>query len=410
MPQLYIQYKKRRAVVSLFICITFVVAYHVMYFFTAEAEHALILLHGAPASSSSSSFMLSSLDTTTINLSVRNNVKPTSRSHNYAPIIIGAGQGTTGTHLFTEVTCHLGFMSMHYNLGCLQLNSSSILNVTVTGGGEHEEQGSKINEIHLFPLSTKLAEFERKQRSLIRHLRTIWVSPLSPASYRDKILALLQDIIKFGKDNNIVLALHDTPYPYLVSQILALVQKVYNGKYYPFILLSERDPLMYTKQRIKTHGSHIMCRNVSKLESGLSSNGFITESQVLRPLEESAFDVVGCIERALVSTEFNDTLLRNAQVGDLFEPMAHAYKTKGLDYVVKQVDLHQRTMREIADFTYNIFLGENKKTKMEELAEGVGEAMTSLNFSFADFAACSGNCLNMVNVNFWKSTIIDSLN
>ena len=37
----------------------------------------------------------------------------------FAPIIINAGQGTTGTHLFTEATCLLGYTSLHYNLGCI---------------------------------------------------------------------------------------------------------------------------------------------------------------------------------------------------------------------------------------------------------------------------------------------------
>ena len=35
------------------------------------------------------------------------------------PIIIGAVRGTTGTHLMTETTCHLGIPSMHFNVGCV---------------------------------------------------------------------------------------------------------------------------------------------------------------------------------------------------------------------------------------------------------------------------------------------------
>ena len=34
-------------------------------------------------------------------------------------LIIGAGRGTTGAHLMTQATCHLGYPSMHWNVGCI---------------------------------------------------------------------------------------------------------------------------------------------------------------------------------------------------------------------------------------------------------------------------------------------------
>ena len=36
-------------------------------------------------------------------------------------MIIAAGWGTTGRHLFFKATCHLGFPSVHWNWGCLPL-------------------------------------------------------------------------------------------------------------------------------------------------------------------------------------------------------------------------------------------------------------------------------------------------
>ena len=47
---------------------------------------------------------------------------------NYAPLVVGAGQGTTGTHLFVHSTCLLGFTSLHYRIGCIGRHSIHIKN------------------------------------------------------------------------------------------------------------------------------------------------------------------------------------------------------------------------------------------------------------------------------------------
>ena len=53
-------------------------------------------------------------------------VKLNQSNESFAPIIIGAGQGTTGTHLFLEATCELGFVSLHYLIGCLPKSAFSV--------------------------------------------------------------------------------------------------------------------------------------------------------------------------------------------------------------------------------------------------------------------------------------------
>ena len=42
-------------------------------------------------------------------------------------IIIGAGRGATGTHLMTEVTCLLGYPSIHFALGCIPQKEKTII-------------------------------------------------------------------------------------------------------------------------------------------------------------------------------------------------------------------------------------------------------------------------------------------
>ena len=39
-------------------------------------------------------------------------------------IIVNAGHGSTGTHLFFRATCYLGLNSVHFNLGCLSPTAS----------------------------------------------------------------------------------------------------------------------------------------------------------------------------------------------------------------------------------------------------------------------------------------------
>eukprot|EP00557_Chaetoceros_sp_GSL56_P009547 CAMPEP_0176494034 /NCGR_PEP_ID=MMETSP0200_2-20121128/9869_1 /TAXON_ID=947934 /ORGANISM="Chaetoceros sp., Strain GSL56" /LENGTH=259 /DNA_ID=CAMNT_0017891741 /DNA_START=1623 /DNA_END=2406 /DNA_ORIENTATION=- len=187
---------------------------------------------------------------------------------------------------------------------------------------------------------------------------------------------LLEGIIVFGKENQIFLALHDSPYPFLMPHILKLVQKHYNGSQ-PILLLSEREPHSYTKRRVEMHGqSHIMCKNTTTAASGIDPS----------TLEGGAFDIIGCIDRALDGMPEHEANQLN--VGDLFESMTRAYEEKGMDYVVKEVEQYQNAMRGLADFAFDMFARKDK-SKVEELAALMHSNISSLNVMRIGGGYCS---------------------
>jgi hypothetical protein len=268
----------------------------------------------------------------------------------YAPLIIGAGQGTTGTHLFVDATCAMGFVSLHYGIGCLPkhvLNISKALKDT-----------EAITKIPLQFLPT----FQHYRELLQRHsrissgfLRAFRDNQTDPAEFRDTILTDLEEIIVWGKRNKVVLALHDTPYPMLMPEIYKLVQKHYKRatgkKVNPIILLSERDPQEYTERRIQSHGSYSwICR---------PSNNSKATTQKMQPttFTGGAFDFTGCINSAGP----------NLRMSEIFFTMHEANKANQRQFLVDTFKDYQDIMKGAALFSYNMFNRENK-TSTTELA------------------------------------------
>lgn len=334
-----------------------------------------ILPDDSMTSSSSSQPILMNEDATTFeqSLSSKNNnnnnddktrVKINGKRDNVAPIIIGAGLGTTGTHFFTEVTCHLGYTSIHYNAACIPNKQARYQQQGRLSNYGNHSQNSQEQEMSLNITSisnsseTVIAipklykNLQYNQRCLLKQLRAMWSSHLPPALYRNQTLDLLEGIIVFGKENQIFLALHDTPYPFLMPHIIKLVQKHYNGSH-PILLLSEREPHSYTKRRVEMHGqSHVMCKNTTTVIDPIT-------------LEGGVFDIIGCIDRALDGMPEHEAT--QLHVRDLFESMTQAYEEKGMDYVVKEVEQYQNAVRGLADFAFDMFARKDK-TKVEELA------------------------------------------
>jgi len=198
----------------------------------------------------------------------------------YAPIIIGAGQGTTGTHLFIETTCEMGFVSLHYVLGCVPKNAMSLRNVSSSalatdqhttfseddGDGDDDDDddgdatshdydsdnnnnnnniNTTIKDRHLKEQDKKIAcpvpidHFQDDYKTLLKYHTTLTNLCLQlgkaksssnykgPHTYKANILKNLEGIIVWGKEHKVALALHDAPYPLLMPEILKLVQKHY---------------------------------------------------------------------------------------------------------------------------------------------------------------------------------------
>lgn len=268
----------------------------------------------------------------------------------YAPLIIGAGQGTTGTHLFVDATCALGFVSLHYGIGCLPKHA---LNISIAA--TDTEAKTKI-PLQFLPTHQHYRELlQRHSRITSGFLRAFRDNQTDPAEFRDTLLTDLEEIIRWGKRNRVVLALHDTPYPMLMPEIYKLVQKHYKSdkgeKVNPIILLSERDPHEYTERRIQSHGSYSwICR---------PSNDTKATSQKMQAttFKGGPFDFTGCINSAGP----------NLRMDQIFFTMHEANKSNQRQFIVDTFKDYQETIRGAALFSYYMFNRENK-TSTSELA------------------------------------------
>lgn len=294
----------------------------------------------------------------------------------YAPIIINAGQGTTGTHLFTEATCLLGYTSLHYNLGCIP--SRYILpktfNRTAPAGTSiefNETLQSNIFGQHSFLLA-KLNSLKRIN----------FKSNEDGKSFLIRAQKVLEDLIINAKAMNIVLSLHDTPYPFLLPYIIKFTKKHHNGKS-PLIILSERDPEEYISRRTSTnHGdSHIMCRQSLGNRSSYH-NG--------------SFDILGCIERAVNNEKSSN--LNGGENKDLLISMTNAAKEFGIDRVVESYRENQDLARQLASFSYNIF-NRKERTNATDLASLMKQ-------NFGRYYPLESD---LVNVNLWRKTVIEKI-
>ncbi len=305
----------------------------------------------------------------------------------FAPIIINAGQGTTGTHLFTEATCLLGYTSFHYNLGCI--SSRYILPKTLN---------------RTTPAETSIQFDETFQSDIIgqHYFLLAKLSALNKIhftkngkSFLIRAQKVLEDLIVNAKAMNIVLSLHDTPYPFLLPYIIKFTKKHHDGKS-PLIILNERDPEEYVSRRTSTNqgDSHIMCRQ--SLKNGSSYHN-------------SSFDILGCIERAvnnneassnLNNDENNDETQRKYTLSerDLLISMTNATKEFGIDRVAESFREYQDSARKLATFSYNIF-NKKERTNVKDLASLMKEK----------FGRHYPPEKDLVNMNLLKQTLIEKI-
>ena len=281
---------------------------------------------------------------------------------NYAPLVVGAGQGTTGTHLFVHSTCLLGFTSLHYRIGCIGRHSIHIKNnitscpVPILFNSGYK----KLVGYHKRLVKLSKIRYRRKRFILLKIVDDIisWGKDLLGYSQkmnaakkkRDTILDLLEDIIVWGKENKVLLALHDTPYPLLMPEILRLTQKHYGESARPVILLSERDPGEWTDRRIQTHGFSSFCKDAVVMKK-------------IDPvtLKGGAFDWISCLNAAISQQKLEKEVM-------------YSFKDANRQHIVDTMRDYQAAVRRHAAFTYNMFKRENK-TSPGELATMIAKSL-----------------------------------
>lgn len=247
----------------------------------------------------------------------------------YAPLIVNAGRGTTGTRLFHEATCRLGIVSLHWHLGCFPKNETLM-------DSSHDYLALVGHQ--LFIVESYLKDPSRKT---------------SAYEYKHKILRHLEAIIKWGKENKVALALHDTPFPFLMPSILQLVKKYYGERAKPIILLSERDPDEWTVRRIEVHGSYTFLCNFNQ-----------TNLIEAASLEGGAFDLIGCINKALSQEQAS---LQPVRLNEVLCHLGKLTQPHEVQYISSTFRGYQDAVRDHAVFNFNMF-ERGIKTDVEDLA------------------------------------------
>lgn len=319
----------------------------------------------------------------------------------FAPIIIGAGQGTTGTHLFAEATCRLGFVTLHYGVGCLPENALIPTNRT-------NEISRRTNSLRSLSCHVSISPSQTRYTSLLQHHKNISKGFLSlmrkkgtdPVELKHHLLENLEKIIVWGKQNKVGLALHDTPYPNLIPDILKIVRKYYgtnnaNGvetisaKPKPIIILSERNADEFVERRTLNHGSYSwICRpetnnfmnsTGTNMDNFASTSPFNFEKMNETTLEGGAFDFIGCINQANISARLstNSASSQSIELDRIFYSFTMADRLKHRQYLIDTMENYQHNMRNEAIFSYNVFDKRNK-TKVNDLANWIKQSMLDM--------------------------------
>ena len=123
--------------------------------------------------------------------------EPGGGDYYYAPIIVGAGQGTTGTHLVAEVTCHLGFPSFHYAIGCLPKPAFVL--------AEPDDVSSSTCNPEIIDIGEPYVNLTRAHWKLTRSMlqKSRESSEWGTETLYNRSITGLEDIIMWGKENKV---------------------------------------------------------------------------------------------------------------------------------------------------------------------------------------------------------------
>ena len=250
--------------------------------------------------------------------------------------IIGAGLGTTGTHLTYGTTCYMGYPSVHYHTGCTSANitSDKKKHVKYEMGAQELPQKSHFT---LLKLVHQMKQCVSKEKG----------SCGDALQWRDIILKHLEIVVS---DSSIA-ALHDTPYTLLMPSLLEFARKHHKKT---LIILSERDPEVYAKRRIEEHPNGLVCIDRSIPISTETSEGGV-------------YDWIGCINRA-------------ARPGESFTDLTEVFTTHkqvGREVLAQETKAYQDAVRPKAAFAWDIFKRENR-TSEEQLSLEMAEIFPNL--------------------------------
>ena len=339
---------------------------------------------------------------------INNNIVYNNDDYEYAPIIVAAGMGTTGTHLMFDATCAMNIASVHYRLNCHLLhaeNNTATTAATTTAAIEtnntryYQQEDYKTLLEHHLQLTHMMLTMQDMTSPPTAAATAANNNFMTPLQFKQKVLHHLEEIIAWvyhqhhhKQDNNeegrggITLALHDAPYPLLISSILKLTQKYFGNKTRPIILLSERNSNEWIDKRTKLHWRHTyVCRESVVL---LDDDSRMSHAISSRSLEGGAFDIVGCIDKAQQQQQQHEQQQQQQQLtrDDILYNLKEVQRLNQTQYVVKSMNDYQNAIRDLAVFHYNMFerrsSNNNSRTSVEDLVQMIGNAMLEKRISW----------------------------
>lgn len=265
--------------------------------------------------------------------------------------IIGAGRGTTGTHLIFETTCHLGIPSHHWVLGCIppQPSDTNTTSTATTG----------IPQIYIDaqrPHQELRGMIHKLKRCLSKRIDTHKCGNI--VEWKRQALYWLKELV----NNPIFHAIHDTPYPYFIPELLRLSNMYHK---HTILLLSERDPTSFAIRRLSQSDKRAdpMCLSIKSKIDPITLKG-------------GGFDLLGCIDDALlnVTTHNSSTNLDMSDIFTTFDHIANITKDpitkqpiinnmEGQQLITNEMTYYQDVLRNASYYTLNMFIRPNRTSK-----------------------------------------------
>jgi hypothetical protein len=227
------------------------------------------------------------------------------------PLIIGAGQGTTGTRSIQKAVCKLGIPSVHYNSACFE--GSVPFNNTMIF--QHAELGVKAH--------VKVIQTWKELRDCLGKARKRGNVCAKAEDLLTLVRKYVTEVIQSG-----VGAVHDTPYTMMVPYVIKVARETRNSE--PILPLTERNPQEWAARRVQTHEltPQLACKD-----------------------PRGAFDIDYCLDSGLNASD-----------------MFHAYtdyidsaeQDEYVSLLEKSMDIYQQSMRELKP-VYMVNMFESKK-------------------------------------------------
>jgi hypothetical protein len=317
------------------------------------------------------------------------------------PLIIGAGQGTTGTHTLHFATCSLGFLSVHWRIKCLKDSNETFHNLTkYFESNNYCLPGKTQKSGKHFLLIEKMESTLKCLRARTRYAKTRNCEDRAftdAAQWARTVKKEIDALTKWEPATGMTIgAIHDVPYPMFLPYTIESATR--NRGKSPIILISDRNPLNWTYRRNTKHDIFLCLLDLNHTDSGIYSDGGgddesipnFSDLDVDDAIQTSHFDWLSCIERTIqaMTIKQNDTAansnikvpldkvftsLRNVLNGWNTPNDKVVFPDALISHTAYSFAKHQKYWKARADYTVNMF--EQPNVTVESVATKVHDVL-----------------------------------